>query len=579
MLTALALAAPTPRSAQALAHALDGPGGSVTVQTVRSYVARLRANLGEDAIATRDGGYVLTAEVDTAQFEHLVAEASSALRAGDAPEALRLARRGLRLWRDRPFQDLTSVEAEAARTRFEQLRRRAVGTTGVALLEVQRAAEAAELLADECADAPLDEDLWGVWMQALHESGRRDRALAVFDQLRSALSTELGLEPGDAIQEVHARILGGRARPTGSRHQLARTPTVRYARRDGRAISYLVLGDAGPPLVYLHGMFCAAEMLFEEPTVNAFLQALGRGRTLVLVDFGGLGLSDPLPPEQLDPWTWAEDLRTVLEVLQIRRSPVISHMYGAAVALVLAAEQPHQVARLVISNLPSSGPDLGPVHPEVALADDVPAPRTGAVSHIPSRARDPEFVEWLDRSGQRGASPSTAMAIVRNFMQLDMRPLAVRVSTPTLVLQRDAAWPGPEHARVLGEHLQDGHVILLPGADAAPFGEGWRTWVETARDFADAPAAPPEALTVQLVAASRGAGGGVVVTVHTRPEEAAAALTHRLEEVPGSVGVLHAGLAAGHPAPAGPAVDAARAALEEVEVGVHRTSAFQAVVG
>jgi DNA-binding SARP family transcriptional activator len=44
-------------------------------------------------------------------------------------------------------------------------------------------------------------------MQALHRSGRRGEALAVYHQLRGILDQELGLEPSSEAQQLQQEIL------------------------------------------------------------------------------------------------------------------------------------------------------------------------------------------------------------------------------------------------------------------------------------------------------------------------------------------------------------------------------------
>ena len=55
---------------------------------------------------------------------------------------------------------------------------------------------------------PLREDLRGHLMLALHRSGRQAESLAVYAEGRSALADEAGLDPGAALRDLHAAILG-----------------------------------------------------------------------------------------------------------------------------------------------------------------------------------------------------------------------------------------------------------------------------------------------------------------------------------------------------------------------------------
>jgi DNA-binding SARP family transcriptional activator len=59
------------------------------------------------------------------------------------------------------------------------------------------------------AEAPLRERLWLLLMRALSGSGRRAEALACYQKLYRLLDTELGIEPGDELRQLHQRILTG----------------------------------------------------------------------------------------------------------------------------------------------------------------------------------------------------------------------------------------------------------------------------------------------------------------------------------------------------------------------------------
>lgn len=72
------------------------------------------------------------------------------------------------------------------------------------------------------AEHPFDEQLARCRMLALHGSGRRAEALAVYRDLRRTLMAELGLEPGTDLRRVHEQILAddpalNSTTPAGSR--------------------------------------------------------------------------------------------------------------------------------------------------------------------------------------------------------------------------------------------------------------------------------------------------------------------------------------------------------------------------
>ncbi|MFC7466472.1 BTAD domain-containing putative transcriptional regulator [Actinomadura keratinilytica] len=72
---------------------------------------------------------------------------------------------------------------------------------------------------------PLRERLHAAWMTALHQSGRRSEALAVYDEYRQELARELGLEPGGAMADRYREVLSAaRTHPTARPTTAAELP-------------------------------------------------------------------------------------------------------------------------------------------------------------------------------------------------------------------------------------------------------------------------------------------------------------------------------------------------------------------
>jgi DNA-binding SARP family transcriptional activator len=68
-------------------------------------------------------------------------------------------------------------------------------------------------LAGLVVEHPLREGMHSMLMLALHRSGRRAEAVAVFRRVRWLLAGELGLEPGPQLRRVEADIIADRPVP------------------------------------------------------------------------------------------------------------------------------------------------------------------------------------------------------------------------------------------------------------------------------------------------------------------------------------------------------------------------------
>jgi DNA-binding SARP family transcriptional activator/ABC-type oligopeptide transport system substrate-binding subunit len=183
--------------------------------TLKTYVSRLRRVLTEDGegtrLVTQPLGYRLgvgPGELDLERFEALLSRARSLRVSGDVPAARACLVDALSMYAGSPLQDLTHVPfAPSEIGRLEELRLGALDLRLEADLVSGRHAEVVGELEALVARFPFREVLWGDLMLALYRGGRQGDALMAFDRARRILSDELGIDPGQALQDLHRRIL------------------------------------------------------------------------------------------------------------------------------------------------------------------------------------------------------------------------------------------------------------------------------------------------------------------------------------------------------------------------------------
>ncbi|MFD8395792.1 BTAD domain-containing putative transcriptional regulator [Streptomyces sp. NPDC059680] len=206
----------------------DPPKTALSV--LRTYVYRLRQVLeGGDGccIRSKAGGYDLITppeNVDLNQFKRLVSSAAVARGDGQLLLAETHLRDALSLWKGVPLAGVPGPYAETQRTRLNELQIAANEEFLACNLDLGRHTFVATELPVLVARHPLRERLRELHMIALYGSGRQAEALAVFDTTRRLLRTELGVDPGVGLLEVHRRVLAadpGLARPVTGKDQLA----------------------------------------------------------------------------------------------------------------------------------------------------------------------------------------------------------------------------------------------------------------------------------------------------------------------------------------------------------------------
>ncbi len=180
-------------------------------KALQGYVSQLRKVLGADRIETRSAGYVLRVEdgeLDLDRFDRLAAEGRERLAAGDAAAAADRFGEALALWRGAPFAEFGAEPfARDARGQLEAARIAAVEDRIEAELALGRHAALVPELEALTAKEPFRERVAGLLMVALYRSGRQADALEAYRRTRTRLVDELGIEPGEELQELHRAIL------------------------------------------------------------------------------------------------------------------------------------------------------------------------------------------------------------------------------------------------------------------------------------------------------------------------------------------------------------------------------------
>src|SRR5688572_11957202 len=201
-------------SAERLAEDLwsgDPPEGAI--HSLRVYVSRLRQALGAagEAVVTRPSAYELQidpATVDALRFEELVARGRDEAKAGDRHAAATTLREALALWRGPALADVAEAPfAQAQAGRLEEARLCALEDRIEADLACGRHGEVTAELEVLTRDHPFRERLWSLRMIALYRSGRQAEALRAYQQLRSTLGDQLGIEPSSALQQLEGAVL------------------------------------------------------------------------------------------------------------------------------------------------------------------------------------------------------------------------------------------------------------------------------------------------------------------------------------------------------------------------------------
>ncbi|MFJ9123233.1 ATP-binding protein [Streptomyces sp. NPDC102340] len=215
-------------------------------KAVQVLVARARAQLGADVIASTPTGYRLGLaddQVDSSALLRFAAVCAERARAGDHAGALAGAEAGLALWEGAPEEGggtddpVAALRAERAPVRRDLVRARAL-----ALARLGRYAEAAGPLAETAVRLPRDEEVLAELLRAEAATAGPPTALARYETYRRGLREELGAEPGSQLRDIQTELL--RDEPAVVRHGVPHEPNQLLGREQDIGAVERLLRDA-----------------------------------------------------------------------------------------------------------------------------------------------------------------------------------------------------------------------------------------------------------------------------------------------------------------------------------------------
>lgn len=220
----------------------------------------------------------------------------------------------------------------------------------------------------------------------------------------------------------------------------------------------VTLRGEGTPLLLLHGWGASAALF------APLYDQLQPERRLIVPDLPGFGETPP-PPAAWSVHDYARWTTALLDRLGVERCDIIGHSNGGRIAIVVAAEHPERVHRLVLTS--SSG--IRPRHSagyrirvatykalrRVEHSPVVPGPLREAARRRADRRGSPDY---------RAASGTMRATLVR-LVNEDLRPLLPRVAAPTLLVWGDRDTETPlDDARVMERLIPDSGLAVFEGA-------------------------------------------------------------------------------------------------------------------
>ncbi|MBA3293778.1 MAG: alpha/beta hydrolase [Geodermatophilaceae bacterium] len=231
---------------------------------------------------------------------------------------------------------------------------------------------------------------------------------------------------------------------------------------DGARMRWVEMGAGGRVHVYLHGLGSSSVTYFAQSVAHPALS----GPRSLLLDLLGFGLSDRPRSFGYSLEDHARSVATVLDALEVDAANVVGHSMGGSAAIMLAAQRPDLVNRLVLAE-PNLDPSPRP-RIEGYTEDEFTADGFGsALASIDSewaatmRLADPIAVYRSERGLGRGTTPM-------------MRQVLKDLGIPRTVLVGE-----------LSDDLDGADELIAAGVSIVPIaGAGHNSMVDNPEDFA-----------------------------------------------------------------------------------------------
>ena len=252
---------------------------------------------------------------------------------------------------------------------------------------------------------------------------------------------------------------------------------IQYAvNRDGQSVAFQTVGDGSLDLVFVPDWVGNLEVMWEDPTLAAFLGRMARFARVICFDKRGTGLSDPVPLGAIPTWEeWMYDVATVMDAADSSQAAIFGHGDGGRLALLFAATHPDRTTALILADsyarrlraadYPCGVPeDVAPILVETILSTW----GTGETARVgaPSLAGDESFIAWRGRYERLAMSPGQFKPVYPQTYSFDFRWALPTIHMPTLVLHRAGnRYVVVGNGRYLAEHIDGARFVEISGAD------------------------------------------------------------------------------------------------------------------
>jgi pimeloyl-ACP methyl ester carboxylesterase len=238
-------------------------------------------------------------------------------------------------------------------------------------------------------------------------------------------------------------------------------PVIQRRPIGGMQIGVCVAGEPNtnqPPIVLLHGWGAKLQSVW--PVAEKLAP---KGYQLHLLDLPGFGTSDP-PPKTWGVTDYMQLVLAYLDETGLSRVALIGHSFGGRIALMLAAEHPDRVSKMVLAN--SAGLRT-PVTIKQMTRNFMARSVRGALGKLGLESLQARLRERYNRryGSEDFLNAGDLRETFLRVIALDLTDYATRVQAPTVLVWGDQDTDTPLwQGRKLEQLIPDAGLIVFKGA-------------------------------------------------------------------------------------------------------------------
>ena len=229
---------------------------------------------------------------------------------------------------------------------------------------------------------------------------------------------------------------------------------------DGLQINYRIEGE-GKPLLLLHGWGACID------SFAPVIRELSKYRKIYALDFPGFGESEE-PKQAVGVPEYMEWTATFIRRMHIEGTDVICHSFGGRVSILLAAEHPELVGKIIFTDAAGIRPKrglkyYGKVYTYKLCKKLLACPRlSGALKHLginlEKRVKNAGSSDYQQLSG---IMRQTFVKVVNQ----DLTPYLKKIQAPSLLIYGENDQDTPvRYGKIMEKKIKDAGLVVLENA-------------------------------------------------------------------------------------------------------------------